>query len=584
MVKSRFAPVIEYIKDLIPENVDDNAKYNCIGLVFKELVEVYPDEPHFRARLSRYYSHIEKNYEKGIGEARKAVNMAEQQGEHDSLLYHIYGMSIRKFVEQKLYEEAKGCKRFNESKLLEEKLIEIKNYLSLASEQFEKVRSTNNKIAGYVSDIEMCIAVVDFGKELYNKSTEAFVAQYKESWMMTYYDRALTLLEGFRTIQVEEDTEFYKVRLQTRCVDSLQDMIYGIEATIDMWKSYLDKAEEMQKPVVRRFIARAKEKECLQNNNINKEEIKEILNLMEQNIIQEPNNGANIRIWFNALRKLDDENADILLDDALQKLATWKQIGDNLEAYYYYFVLMCIKAIEGSSRAEAVIPELQEELKTKTAHMPNNRVIYEWLGAGKGINRLMNSYEQVDGKYHKKSLEVIEKEAYYLEGRITKYKSDRSAQIRAYNMEVFFSPSGQNSQSTPEDVNKKVKFILGFSYDGLRALNRSVQIINSTQEESVEEGLIGKHVRCSVIGPDNAGNYLKVKLLDYRNIFGSIHSSELPDGKNVYDYENQDVFYAEVIGEKFVERESKNYYQLTLREQELSEWQKKLLEATKEKM
>ena len=200
--------------------------------------------------------------------------MAEQQGEHDSLLYHIYGMSIRKFVEQKLYEEAKGCKRFNESKLLEEKLIEIKNYLSLASEQFEKVRSTNNKIAGYVSDIEMCIAVVDFGKELYNKSTEAFVAQYKESWMMTYYDRALTLLEGFRTIQVEEDTEFYKVRLQTRCVDSLQDMIYGIEATIDMWKSYLDKAEEMQKPVVRRFIARAKEKECLQNNNINKEEIK----------------------------------------------------------------------------------------------------------------------------------------------------------------------------------------------------------------------------------------------------------------------------------------------------------------------
>ena len=46
-------------------------------------------------------------------------------------------------------------------------------------------------------------------------------------------------------------------------------MIYGIEATVDMWKSYLDKAEEMQKPVVRRFIARAKEKECLQNNNRN---------------------------------------------------------------------------------------------------------------------------------------------------------------------------------------------------------------------------------------------------------------------------------------------------------------------------
>lgn len=155
-----------------------------------------------------------------------------------------------------------------------------------------------------------------------------------------------------------------------------------------------------------------------------------------------------------------------------------------------------------------------------------------------------------------------------------------SAQIRAYNMEVFFSPSGQNSQSTPEDVNKKVKFILGFSYDGLRALNRSVQIIDCSQE-SEEEVLIGKYIRCSVIGPDNSGNYLKVKLLDYRNAFGSIHSSKLPDGKDVYDYENQDVFYAEVIGEKYVERESKNYFQLTLRKKELSEWQKKLLETTK---
>ena len=35
MVKSRFAPVIEYIRDLIPENVDDNAKYNVLDLFSK---------------------------------------------------------------------------------------------------------------------------------------------------------------------------------------------------------------------------------------------------------------------------------------------------------------------------------------------------------------------------------------------------------------------------------------------------------------------------------------------------------------------------------------------------------------------
>lgn len=575
MIYSKFAPVIEYLENLIPADVDEHEKYNCIGLVFKELVNTYTEEPHFKAHLSRYYTHIEKSYGKGINEAKEAVILAEQMGEYDSLLYHIYGMSIKKYVEQKLYNDAIDCRDFNEQKLLSEKLQEIQHCLEVASEQFKKVRETNNKVAGYISDIEMCIDVVDFGKELYNCSTEQFIIQYKDSWLMEYYDRALTLLEGFRTMQVEEDTEFYKVRLTTKCAESLQDMIGNIESTVEMWQEYLSRAEEAQKPVVRRFIARAKEKDYLSNTSEQNENVELVMQLMEDNIKEEPENGANIRIWFNALRYIEEKNDDILLDDALQKLAKWKKIGDNLEAYYYYFVLVCIKAIEGSSRAEAIIPELQEELKAKTSHMPNNRVIYEWLGEGRGVHRLINTYEQRNGKYHKKSIDAIEKEAYYLEGRISKYKSDRSAQIKAYNMEVFFTPSGQINQATLEDVNKKVQFILGFSYDGLRALNKSVQLIDFSQEDSSDE-IIGKTVRCIVMGPDNTGNYLKVKLCDYRNAIGSIHSSELPKDKTVYDYEYQETIYGKVIGERYIEKEGRSYYQLRLKEDEMTDWQRQL--------
>ena len=50
-------------------------------------------------------------------------------------------------------------------------------------------------------------------------------------------------------------------------------------------------------------------------------------------------------------------------------------------------------------------------------------------------------------------------------------------------MEVFFSPSGQMIQSTAEDINKKVEFILGFSYDGLRALNKSVKLCGNADEK-----------------------------------------------------------------------------------------------------
>lgn len=580
MIYSKFAPVIEYLRELIPSDVNEHEKYNCIGLVFKELVNTYAEEPHFKAHLSRYYSLIEKSFEKGINEAQEAVILAEQMGEHDSLLYHIYGMSIKKYIEQRLFNEAKECKAFDENKLLTEKLQEIKSNLEVASAQFEKVRKTNNKVAGYISDIEMCISVVDFGKEIYGCSTEKFITEYRDSWFMEYYDRALTLLEGFRSIQVEEDTEFYKVKLSAKCSESLQDMVYGIESTVEMWQEYLSNAKDMQKPVVRRFIARAKEKSYLSNPRKQIENIKFVMQLMESNIKQEPENGANIRIWFNALRYLDGNNADILLDDAIQKLAAWKQIGDNLEAYYYYFILICIKAIEGSSRAEAIIPDLQEELKAKTSHMPNNRVIYEWLGEGKGVHRLINAYEQKDGRYYKKSIDTIEKEACYLEGRISKYKTERSAQIRAYNMEVFFSPAGQNSQITLEDVSKKVEFILGFSYDGLRALNKSVHFVDYSQDENTEN-LLGKTVKCIVNGTDNGGNYLKVKLCDYRNTVGSVHSSELPDGKTVFDYKYRDVIYGKVIGERFVEKEGRVYYQIRMREEEMTDWQRQLSECAK---
>lgn len=567
LINSKFAPAIEYMKSLIPNDVDEHEKYNSIGLVFKELVNTYTEEPHFKAHLSRYYSHIEKNYKKGIDEAKEAVSLAEGLGEYDSILYHIYGMSIRKYIELKLYREAQECKECDDEQLLSKKINEIYCKLEEASEQFEKVRETNNKVAGYISDIEMCISVVDFGKELYGCSTEDFIKQYRESWFMKYYDRALTLLEGFRSLQVEEDTEFYKVRLSAKCADSLKDMIYNIESTIEMWQEYLVNAEDIQKPVVRRFIARAKEKNCFSYGKDKNDNVKQVMQLMEDNINQEPKNGANIRIWFNALRYFDGDNDDILLDEALQKLASCKQIGDNLEAYYYYFILICIKAIEGTSRAEAMIPDLQEELKTKTSHMPNNRIIYEWLGEGKGVHRLINAFEQKNGKYYRKSLDCIEKEGYYLEGRFSKYKHERSAQIKAYNMEVFFSPSGQNKKFSIEDVNKKVKFIMGFSYDGLRALNKSVQLSDYKGDDN--ETLVGKTVKCTVIGTDRAGNYLKVKLFDYRNMFGSVHQNELPEGKSVYDYTKGENIFAKVIDKQYLEKEGRTNYELRMREEEL---------------
>lgn len=96
LIKDRFVPVISYIIEMLPEDRSGD-KYNVIGVVFKDLVDTYPEEAHFKAHLSRYYTHIEENYQRGIEEAKGAIELSESQGLHDALLYHIAGMSIRRY-------------------------------------------------------------------------------------------------------------------------------------------------------------------------------------------------------------------------------------------------------------------------------------------------------------------------------------------------------------------------------------------------------------------------------------------------------------------------------------------------------
>lgn len=577
LIKDRFAPVISYIKDMLPQdrNVD---RYNVIGVIFKDLVDTYPEEAHFKAHLSRYYTHIEENYQRGIEEAQGAIELSESQGLHDPLLYHIAGMSIRRYIEKKLYQEIIDLRTFGEKNEIEKIVDEIKKMLMEASNYFEKVRETNNKVAGYISDVEMCIELIDFEKKYNGCSTEELLQQYKNAWFMKYYDRALTLLEGFKTLQVEEETEFNKIRLTMKSTSSLQDMMSNIEATVSMWEDYLSHADDSKKPIVRRFIARAKQNQIQNDASRDAKTVEYIMKLMEDNIENEPTNGSNIRIWFNALRYCENSNPEILLDDAIEKLGIWKRIGNNYEAYYYYFILMCIKALEGSSRAEAIIPSLQEELKIKTSHMPNNRVIYEWLGSGKGVNRLISTYYRSNGIDRKHSIEEIEEKAEYISGRIAKYSSDRSAQIRSHNMEVFYSPSMQIESTTQDDLGKKVQFILGFSYDGLRALNRSVKMLKGDQ--AVESKLdIDEMVKCQVIKLDRSQNYLKVKLMDYHNQIGSIYRTEVDEGDSIQNYNSDQIIWARILDKRYNNNEQRYYWQLSLKKNpEMDEWQKKLKE------
>lgn len=576
IVKDDFSKIISTILNWMKYSASDE-RYNAIGRIFKTLVAVYPDEAHFKAHLSRFYTNIEKNYVEGINKAKESLEVAQKFSIEDALLYHIYGISEKKYIEQKLYKDI-----LSGATVSTDNSQDIKNvveHLKVASRLFERVRRLNHKSAGYISDLDMCINVVDFGKKYYKCSTMELVTQYKDSWFMEYYDRAISLMESFNALQVAEEDVFQQRKISDKYYNTVKDMEDSIEKTINMWEQYLKIAEDNSKPLVRRFIARARKMSYLKDGN--KEQLDKILDLMEENISNEPTNENNIRIWFNALRYSESDVPEIVLDNALSKLAIWKSMADNREAYYYYFILTCIKANEGSSRAEAQIPALMTELRVRTANMPNKNVIYEWLGRGKGISRLFSARRDNGREQEHLAFDDIVSQGDYLTGILIKYSNERKALISCDGMEVFFTPSptGQTPSVTATDVGKRVRFIAGFSYDGVRALNRSVQIIDDSNREKYLErkDLCGRIEKCSVTGYDYNETYLHVKLTDYRNTFGSIKVDQLPEGKSLMDYKRGDVFYARIIGN--YENKGKVYYVMSLRGEDelLDDWQKKLL-------
>lgn len=575
IVKDDFSRVISTILTWMGNSSGGN-QYNAIGRIFKTLEKVYPDEAHFKAHLSRFYTNIEKNYVEGINKAKESLKVAKNFGIEDALLYHIYGISEKKYIEQRLYSNILELPiDQRDDSYIGKDLIE---HLKIASGLFERARQLNHKSAGYISDLDMCINVVDFGKKYYGCSTMELVSQHKDSWFMDYYDRAISLMENLNTLQIDDEDGFQQRKISSRYYISIQDMEEGIEKTIDMWEQYLRIAEEASRPLVRRFIARARKARYLKDGD--REQIDKILGLMEENISKEPTNENNIRIWFNALRYAEPDVPEIMLDNALSKLAIWKNMADNREAYYYYFILTCIKANEGSSRAEAQIPALMNELRARTANMPNKNVIYEWLGRGKGIRRLFSARKETSKEIEHLSFEDIVSKGDFLTGVLIKYSNERSALISSNGMEVFFTPSptGQAPSVTATDVGKKVRFIAGFSYDGVRALNRSVQIIDdSIRGDDIEKkDLRGRIEKCSVTGYDHKGTYLFVKLNDYRNILGRIKTDQLPEGRRLTDYNIGDLFHARIL--ETYDNNGKTYCTMSLREEDelLDDWQKKL--------
>lgn len=293
----------------------------------------------------------------------------------------------------------------------------------------------------------MLLKVFDFSQKYEGLSKMEIVTnayQPYADWIDDCHN-LLETLENYYNNSADGVSERYDT-----CEHNLRLLYEDYGSIIQKLTNQMDNSKHPQ--MVRRNIVRTY---FYRGDYTNKEKtIGQITTLMEQNILEEPNNERNFFLWFKAARY----SKYLRIDEILAKLAQWSSLSPSIDVTFYHYVFYAIKALNGSSIAAQTCRRLIEECKNKGG---NKKIgIREWYG--KAPQKLLSNLDVKPSD---------NQDAFYrVEGVVSGYEHAGAAKIITdQGLEVFFNPGKNNI--TKDNLNSSVTFFLGFSYDGLRAEN-----------------------------------------------------------------------------------------------------------------
>lgn len=517
--------------------------------IFKCLKESYPENPHYCSHLARFYAYKYKNRELALKYADEAIRLSEVE---DPLLYHIKGMCLREAAYD-LMKQLEENKRRGIIVPESEYSQVIDNLIPQAAREFEisRIKSKEqNKTDehGYIAHIQMLIRGIDFGSIILGKPKSKLIEGNIDPFS-EWLDLAESLLED--VIRHNHDNDDNGKIAQ--CQDGLHEIYENYDLILQSLRNQLDKGKNLSR--LRRQIVRTYFKKEDINLKSNPRIIRNILELMEKNIENEPNNERNFYLWFQAARYSNEK-----IEDAISKLGSWKANSSTIDSLFYFYVLKVLRAIQGYSEDAIFAERLIKECKAKGK---GNTKVLEWYGKGHELNKLVSPI----------SLEEFEKEDKLerVRGYVTAFNHQGDASITIANkLEVYFSPT--KAGLTEDILGKEVDFYLGFSHDGLRADSFSVQrVLNANKitkttmnfsnlgdlgnEEQLVE-LAAKISEQEVLGETNVGNQIRVTKTNIGLKEGSVVDLKYPpryvmgniegnDGKEYFfhkDNERKEVF------------------------------------------
>ncbi|MBN1964614.1 MAG: hypothetical protein JW910_08200 [Anaerolineae bacterium] len=441
---------------LIEDVITDEGRLS----IFKELTDSFPDEAHFWGHLGRFYS-VMGEYEKAIDALERATALAP----NDSTLHHMLGMAHRKLAYDRMVELQKQ----RDEAPTQEDIADLQATVEAAKDAFAVARDLNpDSEHPYVSPIQLLLRVLDFGYKLSNCKTRAeFLTASESAWYREQLDETENLMDRVTSIREGEKLSQY-VR---RCQADLEMVYDNYARALEGWNNLLTQGDVYAPPIRRQIVRAYLSRHSRDWSDLKNREIERIVDLMEDNLREEPGSEHNIRMWFRAIRYSDRQNIDIALD----RLAHWKALGDARETYFYLYVLHVLKAIDGSAIERVKAADLIELSRQRSRFYRERTRSYEWFGSGEGLAQLVHYTElgewEEGGDFYTDTSRLEQ-----LEGRVSKINGPEAGTIElaSCGLTAFFVPARAQIEKG-RDENARVRFFLGFSYDGLRAW--SVEVI-----------------------------------------------------------------------------------------------------------
>ena len=419
----------------------------------RHLTEAFPQEPHFWAHLSRFYSRRMRDH----GKAHSAHDEALVLKSDDSLLHHMAGMAWR----DDLYDLLPDIGTSDDNK------TQLFAKLGRAKKEFEFARQLDNRSEyNYVSHVQMIVRTVGTVSTARDHRYEPwlFLTTSGNDAYRELVDEAQNLLSDLALVKGDETPSQLQVRLQADL-----DALYGnASQAIERLTNVLDQERSYNPPVRRAIIRSYLARRQGDWTQLSDQELSRIVQLSQENITEEPASDYNLRLWLRAVRT---ENA-LSVDRVAEQLGYKRLRNPSADTTYYLYILKFLQLEAGDLSAKNQVSSLIEECVRETRTLSRTSSSFEWLGNQSGLG----------GIVHRSTLGKWDEENYFwgntdrlkrLRGHIARIRNQGNGEIELPSgLRAFFAPSRgevQGGYITGQDIGLEVEFYLAFTYDGLQA-------------------------------------------------------------------------------------------------------------------